>query len=174
MNIKITYYYWIRALSDNQIPVATTHSTPPWYRKNGQAYIDKRGVVNGLRCMDFVPGKECDNLCRGPEPDKRVCDGDPTKCKFLQTYRKQLGKLEIGKVLEKFERIVEAAEAIKGEKIENPEIVLIVYEAFTKQPCSEAQSIIDYFKSNGIKIEVFTGEQAKADKLAAEKAKYDF
>ncbi len=173
MKIGISYYYHIRFFKSNQIPVATTLSTPPWYRKNNKAYLDKRGIVNGIRCVDFVPGKDCNGLCKGPEPDKRVCDGDPAKCEFLQEYRKQLGKLKIEDVMNKFEKIAAAAGQVVGHNIVDPEIVLIVYEAFDKNPCSEANSIIDYFKSNGIDIEVFKGN-AKEDKLAKEKAKYDF
>lgn len=49
MKFYISYFYQIRFFKPNMIPISTAKWDPKWYSQNGKPYIDKRGVVNGLR-----------------------------------------------------------------------------------------------------------------------------
>lgn len=170
--IWISYYYQIRFLRPNQIPIATTLSTPPWFRKEGKAYLDKRNVLNGFRSTWFVPNKNLTNLCRGPE-HKEICGGDPNKCSFLQGYKEQLRKIKWEDLQNHFEQIIKKAETDFYNTIERPEIVLIVYEAFMKNKCSEAWPLKEWFDEIGHPVDFFVYDMA-AEKLQKEKDSYDF
>ena len=66
MKIYISYFYQIRNFPKTLIPLSTAHWDPKWYhQKNNKVFLDKRGVLNGLRIDELSPGKECDGLCSG-------------------------------------------------------------------------------------------------------------
>ena len=55
MKIKISYFYHVRNLKQYQIPVSTAVWDPKWFHENTgnnkHIFIDKRGVVNGVRLL---------------------------------------------------------------------------------------------------------------------------
>lgn len=149
MNIAISYFYHVRNLKPNQIPVSTAKFDPKWFhsgRDNDYLYLDKNGVINGLRIEELAPGKCCDGLCKGRES----CEDYPSSCDFLAAYKAQLAALNYGVVAAYLEEIAQTAkEAFHF--TEEPEIVLMVYEA-VGNPCSERVSIQEWFAKHGVTV----------------------
>ena len=70
MAIYISYFYNVRFLKPDQVPVSTAVWDPKWFHDfKGQShkFFDKRGVLNGLRAESLHPDHTCDSLCRGLE-----------------------------------------------------------------------------------------------------------
>lgn len=153
MKIMTSYFYQIRFMKPNYIPLSTAVWDPKWFHQNkGQdfQFKDKNGVWNGLRAEIFMPGEECEGLCRGRE----VCSAySPKTCAFLKAYRRQLNKLDFNEVLNRFQKLGEQIQKVEGFS-EEPIYVLIVHEAYNN-PCSERWVIQDWFKDNGYDIKEF-------------------
>lgn len=149
MELKISYFYQIRNFPSHFIPVSTACWDPAWYHEGlgeNHIFLDKRGVINGLRALPLHPGKECEGLCLG-----RPCLEIPEQCRFLKAYRQQLDKIDITILQQDFTLLKEKVKSYLNLKIE-PVIVLIVYEA-PDNPCGERQVLIDYFNSKSMNCE---------------------
>ena len=149
MEIYTSYFYQVRFFPRNAVPLSTAIWDPKWFHESkGQAYVfvDKRGVMNGLKATPFVPGPLCHDLCRG----KEAClTGRPQDCSFLQMYGKQLDSLPIDDIIKRME--------ILGEKVRSttnfqgdPIFIYLVHEA-KDNACSERRRIQEYFIKNGYK-----------------------
>lgn len=145
MKIYISYFYQIRFFTPNMIPMSTAVSDPKWYHNhqgNKHIYFDKRGVINGVRAETLHPDNSCADLCGGKD-----CSQDPSECKFLRLYRKQLNKIDFDKFLKQLKKLSHDYQACM--KLDNPvDIVLIVHEAPTNK-CSERVVLQEWFESNG-------------------------
>lgn len=149
MKFKISYFARIRKFATNEVPVSTANWDPKWYHppKNKKGvYLDKRGVINGLRVDPFSPKY---TGCTG----SRDCLWEPEKCDFIDRYKRQLAALDPNDILERF-RSLEARlkEKYPGYFDDEITFVLMVYEKPDNE-CSERWSIIEWFHENGIKIE---------------------
>lgn len=149
MKFKVSYFARIRKFAHNEVPVSTAMWDPKWFhpaRKPKGVYLDKRGVINGLRVDPFVPGY---GGCDGP----RDCLWEPEKCNFMDRYRRQLAALSADEILERF-RSLEAKlkEKYPGYFDDEITFVLMVYEKPDNE-CSERVAIKEWFNDNGIKIE---------------------
>lgn len=151
MKIYISYFYQIRFFKPWMIPVSTACGDPDWYHNwlgKSYTYLDRRRVVNGLRCEELHPNETCDGLCRG-----RVnCQTqNPTTCEFLKQYRKQLEQLDLGIFMQ---RVEESLQTLKKQLQLNqePVLVLIVHESIAN-PCGERAVLLEYFNSHGIECE---------------------
>ena len=134
MKIYTSYWAKVRDFPTNLVGLNTT-VWPPKYRPLG---TDKRGVTV-INCKPLVPGRECDYLCRG------ACNPPhPQDCSFLQTYRKQLDKINFN---EFYTYIGELSK-----KYNNADFAFIVFEPPTRN-CSERIPIQNWFHDNGIEIE---------------------
>ena len=151
MKIMTSYFYAIRFFKPNMIPISTAKWDPKWYHQNkGQEYwfLDKNGVINGLRAEVFAPGPVAGNLCRGS------CDPkEPESCMFLRAYKHQLNQLNFDEIMERTERLCKAVQPTVGYEGE-PIAVFIVHEA-PNNACSERVSIQNFFKNNGIECEEY-------------------
>lgn len=106
---------------------------PKWFHAfKGQDYkfIDKNGVVNGIRAEKLHPGKSCEGLCNG-----KPCPRTPDSCSFLREYEKQVLSIERDEYLEKLRAVAEAWCRKVGHSCE-PEVMLLVHEAPSNE-CSE-------------------------------------
>lgn len=146
--IATSYFYQVRFFKPNMIPLSTAKWDPKWFhnfRGPGHTFVDKNGVVNGLRAEPFAPDPSCDNLCRGPQN----CDNkSPVYCPFMQRYAKQLDTIPIGEIMERCYRLgvkVKELTHFEGE----PAFVFLVHEA-PDNPCSERVIIQRYFTDHGI------------------------
>lgn len=134
MKIYTTYWGQIRHFPTNLVGLNTTVWPPKW-RPLG---TDNRGVTV-LNCKPLVPGHECEYLCRG------TCNPPhPHDCSFLQTYRKQLDKINFNEFYTYIEEL--------SKKYNNADFAFIVFEPPTRD-CSERIPIQNWFRDNGIEIE---------------------
>ena len=133
MKIYTSYWAKVRDFPTNLVGLNTT-VWPPKYRPLG---TDARGVTV-INCKPLVPGRECDYLCRG------ACNPPhPQDCSFLQTYRKQLDKINFNEFYTYIEEL--------SKKYNNADFAFIVFEPPTRQ-CSERIPIQNWFHDNGIEI----------------------
>lgn len=149
--VLISYFYQIRNFSRNMIPISTACSDPKWYHINNDKqsiYLDRRGILNGLREDRLAPGSTCYGLCNGPSH----CKNDPSSCEFIKNYSEQLSHINFKEFERDMDKLISDAEHMLG--IPDPMLVFIVYEA-PDNPCSERQSLINWFKSNGVEIREF-------------------
>ena len=149
MKIATSYFYQIRNFKPYMIPVSTALSDPFWYKPpNGEEYyIDKRGVVNGLRYEPLIVQRQGTLGCPG---EFSICSAARTRlnknyiCSTMQEYEYLLQTL-VNK-----EQTLKAfnfcANKFKKELKfkEEPIIVLMVYET-PKNRCSERYALQKYF-----------------------------
>ena len=131
------------------IPVSTAVSDPAWYHNftydKTFTFLDKRGIVNGLRCEELHGDKNCDGLCLGKNNCKTK---NPNECLFLKTYKQQLEKMNINDFIRRAENSLQKIKQQVGFK-EEPLLVLMVHEAPSNE-CSERKILLEYFNSKGI------------------------
>lgn len=146
MQIYTSYFYQVRFMKPNMIPLSTAVYGPKWY-KQGHPWKDKNGVWNGLEAKMFAPGPSCEGLCRGPE----TCSTrSPQSCDFLKAYRNQLDLLDYKNIIARCERIGNFIQ--KRENFpEAPIIIFLVHEA-PQNPCSERRVIQEWFAANGQEV----------------------
>jgi hypothetical protein len=145
INIVTSYFYMIRNFTPNIIPVSTAMSDPTWYRppKGKEYYIDKRGVVCGLRYEPLIVQRYGGYECPGPEQcwyaGAELIDpqGKSVPCPTMQEYEQLLYSfVDKEKTLWAFEHCCN--------KFNADTIALIVYEAPTN-PCSERWALQRFF-----------------------------
>ena len=132
MKIKTSYFYQIRNFTPNMVPVSTAISDPAWYRpKDGEEYyIDKRGIVCGLRYEPLIVQLHGQGGCPCEEQD-------PANCECMREYKQLLYSLvDKERTLKAFEHCLK--------KFNADTIVLIVHEAPTN-PCSERVALQEFF-----------------------------
>lgn len=143
--ILISYFYQIRFMKPNMIPLSTAVWDPKWF-KYGK---DKRGVYNGLRAEPFVPIITSDGECKGPDNCEHIVED----CSFLRNYYKQLQQLNFDEIMQRFETLGQKIKDYEGFE-EEPIMVLMVYET-PNNPCSERRIIKQWFADNGYELEEF-------------------
>ena len=133
MKIKTSYFYQIRNFLPNMIPVSTCISDPAWYRppEGKEYYIDKRGIVCGLRYEPLIVQLNGSHGC--PCESKDLAPACPTMIEYEQLLNSLVDK----------ERTLKAFEFCCN-KFNADTIVLIVYET-PKNPCSERYALQKFF-----------------------------
>lgn len=142
MKIFVSYFYQVRFFKPYQIPVSTALYDPKWFnafKGQGYRFIDKNGVINGIRAEMLKPGKSCEGLCHG-----KPCEQLPCFCDFLSEYEKQLFSLDKAELIDKFLSLAKKVQYILKFK-EEPEIILLVHEAPDNE-CSERCILLKYFE----------------------------
>lgn len=146
--IATSYFYQVRFFKPYMIPVSTAVWDPKWYHNfKGQdhCFIDKNGVINGLRNSALMPGSTCANLCRGVE----VCIiRNPETCPFLFEYSKQLAAISFNDWIENMEQ---CSKGLKNLLHIDRDLlyVLLVHEKYDN-PCSERSALLQWLVSNGV------------------------
>lgn len=149
IKVQTSYFYQIRNFTPNMVPLSTAVWDPKWYYDGvqGKHYIDKRGIINGLRATPFVP--------QFPSEGKCPCDEGPTDhmCKFLRQYYVQLSQLDPADIMARIRRIVEYhLDNYPAKGI--PTAVLMFHEA-PDNPCSERWIVQKWFSSFGLFLTEF-------------------
>lgn len=147
MKYYITYFYNIRFLDKNTIPISTAKWDPKWFHDNkSQDYLfkDARGIYNGIRLPELSPYKIKHIEC------KKDCELDPKTCSFLTAYRKYLHTLNFNDIKIKIEAMASVFKKQSGLST-LPNICLLVHEK-PDNPCSERAPLIEWFKENGIDL----------------------
>ena len=133
MKIATSYFYMIRHFTPNIIPVSVCLSDPEWYKpKNGKEYfIDKNGVINGLRYEPLIVQRYGEHIC--PCESKDLAPACPTMIEYEQLLFSLVNK---EKTLKAFEYCCN--------KFNADTIALMVYEA-PNNPCSERAALQKFF-----------------------------
>lgn len=149
IDVKISYFYNIRFFEPWQIPLSTAVWDPKWYHEGkgpNHVYVDKRGVVCGLRIHPLMPPKQTEGLCHGSEG----CAHTPDSCPFLSTYLDYLHTINFNHFL-----LLLQHNCYKVCNLYNiahkPEAIFIVHEKYDN-PCSERVAIRKWFEENGMRI----------------------
>ena len=99
MTFLISYFYQVRNLSKNMVPISTALYDPKWFHDNkgpNNLYIDKRGIVNGARASFLSPDPN-NNACTN-------CKNKKKNCIFKRKYEEQLSKLDFNEVKRTLEK----------------------------------------------------------------------
>ena len=133
MKIVTSYFYMIRYFTPNIIPVSTALSDPAWYRppEGKEYYIDKRGIVCGLRYEPLIVQRYGEHIC--PCESKDLAPACPTMIEYEQLLFSLVNK---EKTLKAFEYCCN--------KFNADTIALMVYEA-PNNPCSERAALQKFF-----------------------------
>ena len=148
INLATSYFYQIRNFTPNMIPVSTAISDPAWYRppQGKEYYIDKRGIVCGLRYEPLIVQAQGNHICPCGEPDQSPA------CPTMLEYKHLLETLvDKERTLKAFEYC--ANKFARPFDDEEPIIVLIVYEA-PNNPCSERWALQDFFNCKELKYPI--------------------
>lgn len=146
MKIATSYFYQIRNFKPNMIPVSTALSDPKWFRPpEGKGhYIDKRGIVCGLRYEPLIVQRYGTYGCPGPEQCWYTTSQVP--CPTAAEYKQLLFSLvDKEKTLKAFEYCLN--------KFNADTIVLIVYET-PKNPCSERAALQEFFNCEELRYPI--------------------
>lgn len=147
--VYISYFYQIRFMTPEYVPISTALSDPKWFHNfNGNEFVffDKNGVINGIRSKLLKPGLKCQDLCTG----SKACALIPSFCRFLQAYREQLSEIDFNEFKSGLAECLIEYSKISG--VKDPIPVFIVYEA-PSNSCSERVPLIEWFNSNSIECE---------------------
>ena len=133
MKIYTSYFYQIRNFTPNIIPVSTAMSDPAWYRppEGKEYYIDKRGIICGLRYEPLIVQQYGSHSC--PCESRYLAPACPTMLEYEQLLNSFIDK---EKTLKAFEYCLN--------KFNADTIALIVYEA-PNNLCSERWALQKFF-----------------------------
>lgn len=142
MKIYTSYFYQIRNFKKNMVPVSTAISDPAWYRppQRQEYYIDKRGIVCGLRYEPLIVQLQGSHIC--PCEDRKAAPSCPTMLEYKQLLYTLVNK---EKTLKAFEYCLN--------KFNADTIVLIVYET-PKNLCSERYALQEFFNCEELKYPI--------------------
>ena len=144
MKIYTSYFYQIRNFKQNMIPISTALSDPIWFRPpdRQEYYVDKRGIICGLRYEPLIVQKYGTKACIG---ERSICPFVHYQpyycCEMLQEYRQLLKTVDFDKMIKAFKYCLN--------KFNKDTIVLMVYEA-PNNLCSERKYLQEYFNKHGI------------------------
>ena len=118
-------------------------------------YIDKRGIMIGIREPSLSPNLDISNedMCSGPTG----CKFCPPDCPFLKAYEDAINKIDFDWLVSELSRVAEDVRKVTHFEGE-PEVVLLVYEV-DGNPCSERYSIQRMFKKHNINLKNYEKEQ---------------
>lgn len=149
MEFYITYFYHIRNLSTDTLPISINSGEPSWYhnfQSRDTMFKDKRGVWNG----GYIDEISSSNL-ESTDAHETCTDCGRVKlvgkdCPFAKSYRAKLDKLDFNKVYKKLLKVAEHFDCNK--------ICFVVYEK-PDVVCGERWVMKDWFADHGIQIEEF-------------------
>lgn len=150
IRMATSYFYQVRFFQPYMIPMSTAVWDPKWFhnfKDQSTFYVDKNGVVNGLRLPILVPGKSCDGLCYGVD---KCNTKDPNSCLFLKHYRSQLREIDITAFLEAVEKY--ARKTMKLINVSGEPLVVFLFHEKPDNKCSEREEVLKWFKDNGIAV----------------------
>ena len=141
MKIYTSYFYQIRNFKQNMVPVSTCLSDPEWFKPpiGKEYYIDKRGIICGLRYEPLIVQLQGTHYC--PCEEKEILKGN---CPTMKEYRQLLETVDFDKMIKAFEFCLN--------KFNKDTIVLMVYEA-PNNSCSERRSLQEYFYNHGVECQ---------------------
>lgn len=159
MKIYTSYFWNIRNLPKNCIPISTALSDPAYFhdfRGKQYQFIDKRGVYNGLRCELLNPGAQLSGLCVG------ACEIPNSDCRFLTGYKKQLDEINFDDFMRRLKDLCTKVGKFLG--IEDEAIAVLLVHEVPSNPCSERGPIQEWFKEHGVEVEEYPVPEKRSGK----------
>lgn len=145
MDIAISYFYHVRNMTPDVLPVSTAIYDPKWFhdfKGQNHIFVDKKGVINGVKALVLAPCPATEGTCAGSDGEADGCNHNPSDCKFLKLYREQIEKIN-------FNEFVSMLEGLPIRlKREINTVVLMVHEKYDN-PCSERVVLQEWFRKNG-------------------------
>lgn len=160
VKVYTSYFYQIRNMNENCLAFSTALGDPKYFHDftgdKTYKFIDKNGVLNGLRAEPFCPRLDLppEKICSGKEGCAHLAADLPWYCDFLLEYYKKLTMLDPQDIEQRFRKVQADWEEYLGHSIEST-FILLVHEAPTN-PCSERVMLQRWLKENG-----FGGEEWK-------------
>lgn len=150
VKIYTSYFYQIRNMNQEILPVSTALWDPKWFHDNkGKDHIftDKNGVINGVRYEFLSPDGRCSNLCRGNDN----CEvKNPNECLFLKKYEEQIHEIIFEEFIDYVNMFIKYINNSMNANIKG--IALIFHEA-PDNKCSEREVIKKWFFENNYDLE---------------------
>lgn len=147
MKVALSYFAQLRNFKPRMIPISTAIYDPKWFHDNknpSHKFIDKRGVLNGIRCRELAPGESCSGLCSS----KDNCSEQPEYCDFLHKYSEQLQSIDKERFTIYCNKVASVASDYLNIPVDDITLVFMVYEKYDN-PCSERNCLLDFLKSCG-------------------------
>ena len=157
IKIYTSYFYQVRNMRPGCLAFSTAFSDPAWFKKDGQPWIDKNGVLNGLRAEPFVPNIDLppQDSCQGPKNCKFLKEDLPWQCPFLDAYEKQIYSLDPWEMEGRFRVIGMKWRELNNEPDMPLTFILLVHEAPTNS-CSERVVLQKWLRDNNMGGEEWT------------------
>lgn len=161
MEYYITYWYNLRFLTEDFIPVSTCIWDPSYLKLGNGKYfkVNENNVFCGLKEEKLIFNPEVfNNMDEQCQKDCPYKDKVPN-CAFMINYGKQLRQIDFkNDLIPEFERVAEEVRKVTHYKGE-PKIILMVHEK-PDVLCSERPVLRQVFAENGIELKEWTKEQA--------------
>lgn len=163
LKFYISYFYKVRKMSSNLLPMSTAVWDPKWFHDNKgpeHRFIDKNGVINGVRMNGLMmpmyayeqlikEGNECRPYC--PLEGNSSC---PFMEKYAECVRKRYSDFE--KFVAFCEGYADFVSRVMGNRIDA--IVFLVHEAPWKK-CGERPVLQEWFAENGYELKEWEEQQ---------------
>lgn len=163
MKYYISYFYQIRNMKPNMLPMSTAMYDPKWFHNNlgnGYRYFDKNGVINGVRIDRLIFDKSRYDFLIDSEADcQKVCQKDQPKfyenngwwCPFMCSYAYNIREKnpDFNEFITFCDRYVDFLNQKLSANIDT--IIFIVHEP-TSVICGERPVLQHWFKENGFEL----------------------
>ena len=162
INFYISYFYQIRNMKPNMLPISTAMWDPSWFhdgKNNLYYYFDKNHVLNGIRMIDLMmPFYKWEELVKRNESCKYCGTAAgawvPGLCPFMQEYAKSIR--EKNPDFQKFITFCEGYLQFLNQRLNIclDTIIFIVHEA-PSRGCGERPELQRWFAENGMELKEF-------------------
>lgn len=158
MNFYISYFYQIRNMKSNMLPISTAMYDPKWFhdnKGNGYRYFDKNGVINGIRmnelCMEQY---RVENLIKKGLMCDQTCSRDMQMCPFMQEYAKCIRNKNPD--FDKFITFCEGYLQFLNQRFNiNLDTIIFIVHENPLIACGERPVLQQWFLENGIELKEF-------------------
>lgn len=173
MKIYISYFYKVRFMKSNLLPISTAKWDPDWFHKDPNStsnrpffknygqYLDKNCVLNGSRCESLVFPE---NLYKGLVASKSDCHPSCTLkydmdsehwCPFMKNYYSYLNNLNFDCIMTYLQALVNNYKYVYGIN-KNVDVILLVHEPSSCH-CAERPVLKKWFKQHGVSVHEWQG-----------------
>ena len=160
IKVYTSYFYQIRNMRPEDLAFSTALGDPKYFHDftgdKQYKFIDKRGVLNGLRAEPFCPRLDLrpEAMCRGTTGCPHLQSGVPWFCDFLLEYEKKLNLLDPENIEQRFIKVGKDWQEFNNKEMDLT-YILLVHEA-PNNPCSERVMLQRWLKENGFGGEEWT------------------
>lgn len=158
----ISYFYQIRNMKSNMLPISTAMYDPKWFhdgKSENWRYMDKNGVINGARMIDLMmPLYKWEELVKRNESCEHCNNWIAGMCPFMQEYAKCIR--EKNPDFQKFITFCEGYLNFLNQRLNLclDTIIFIVHEAPSRR-CGERPVLQQWFAENGMELKEYNKDE---------------